>query len=179
MITHIWAFPQSGSLWAAWIKSYKPILRGRNFRIVKEPDKWSENLRKMLKLREIARVFADTMVEEGFTYSYGVHIGTLKVIRSWIWDRQIMYDAALHVNSNVPRVIQNNSWSCLLADQNFHGYTEGVSKTRGLLKILRGIRWIWSWFLYEPSWIGWLLGPAKLIPQLFLLLMIVCNLFSV
>lgn len=37
----------------------KPILRGRSFRIVKEPAKWSGNLRKMLKISKIARAFAN------------------------------------------------------------------------------------------------------------------------
>jgi hypothetical protein len=56
MLRHVWSlFAYSGSIWVAWVTQY--LLRGRSFWSISIPQDCSWSWRKLLKLRDIAKLF--------------------------------------------------------------------------------------------------------------------------
>jgi hypothetical protein len=117
MLRHVWSlFAYSGSIWVAWVTQY--LLRGRSFWSISIPQDCSWSWRKLLKLRDIAKLFLKFEDGDGSNIHMWVDNWHPAGILSVQYGFRVVYDAQSMLDTKLSIVLINGDWCWCLARSN-------------------------------------------------------------
>jgi hypothetical protein len=109
MLRHVWSlFTHSSSIWVAWVIEY--LLRGRSFWSICIPQDCSWSWRKLLKLRDIAKLFLKFNVGDGSTIHMWVDNWHPTGVLSEQYGLRVVYDAQSRLEAKLSTVLLNGDW---------------------------------------------------------------------
>jgi hypothetical protein len=109
MLRHICSlFAKSGSIWVAWVKI--SILKNKSFWSVGIPQNCSWSWRKILKLRDVAKLFLRFEVGNGDNIHLWLDWWHPAGILIEQYGFRTVYDAHSHIEAKLSTVICNGEW---------------------------------------------------------------------